>query len=89
MGQYNQQPDFATKASAVTPSNTFGPAQKLDGSALYVGGGGDVSVIMKNVEGVIGNTVRFSNVPDGSFLPVIVDYVAATGTTATSIVAIK
>lgn len=89
MGQYNQQPDFATFAASVTPSNTFNATTKLNGSALYVGTGGDVSVIMKNIDGALGNTVRFSNVPDGTFLPVIVDYVAATGTTASSIVAVK
>ena len=33
--------------------------------------------------------VLFKNVPNGSFLPVIVDYVLATGTTATDIIAIK
>ncbi len=83
MGQYNQQPDFATKAFAVTASDsTF-----LDGVALYVGTGGDVEVIMKNVA-VDGTAVVFKNVPDGSFLPAIVDYVKA-ATTAADIVAVK
>lgn len=88
MGQYNQQPDFATIASAVTPSNTFSAATKVDGAALFVGTGGDVSVIMKNIDGDLSNAVVFKNLPDGSFLPVIVDYVVATGTTATDIVAV-
>jgi hypothetical protein len=84
MGQYNQQPDFGTIASTVTKSD----ATFLNGVALYVGTGGDVHVIMKNVENTAGNVVVFKNVPDGSFLSVIVDYVMA-ATTAADIVAIK
>ena len=33
--------------------------------------------------------VIFKNIPDGSFLPVIVSYVLATGTTATDLISIK
>ena len=84
MGQFNQQPDFATIANTVTKSDTT----FLDGVALYVGTGGDVHVIMKNVENVGGNVVIFKNVPDGSFLPAIVDYVMA-ATTAADIVSVK
>jgi len=84
MGQFNQQPDFATIASTVTKSDTT----FLDGVALYIGTGGDVHVIMKNVENTAGNVIIFKNVPDGSFLPAIVDYVRA-ATTAADIVAIK
>jgi hypothetical protein len=43
---------------------------------------------MKNVENTAGNVVIFKNVPDGSFLPAIVDYVMA-ATTAADIVSIK
>ena len=84
MGQYNQQPDFATIANTVTKSDTT----FLDGVALYIGTGGDVHVIMKNVENAGGNVVIFKNVPDGSFLPAIVDYVMA-ATTAADIVSVK
>ena len=84
MGQFNQQPDFATIASTVTASDTT----FLNGVALYVGTGGDVQVIMKNVENTAGNVVIFKNVPDGSFLPAIVDYVMA-ATTAADIVSVK
>ncbi len=84
MGQYNQQPDFATTASTVTKSDTT----FLDGVALYVGTGGDVHAIMKNIDNEAGNVVVFKNVPDGSFLPAIVDYVRA-ATTAADILAIK
>jgi len=84
MGQYNQQPDFATIANTVTKSDTT----FLNGVALYIGTGGDVHVIMKNVENAGGNVVIFKNVPDGSFLPAIVDYVMA-ATTAADIVSVK
>lgn len=84
MGQFNQQPDFATIANTVTKSDTT----FLDGVALYIGTGGDVHVIMKNVENAVGNVVIFKNVPDGSFLPAIVDYVMA-ATTAADIVSVK
>jgi len=84
MGQYNQQPDFATIATTVTKSDTT----FLNGVALYVGTGGDVHVIMKNVENTGSKVIIFKNVPAGSFLPAIVDYVRA-ATTAADIVAVK
>jgi hypothetical protein len=84
MGNYATQPDFATIASTVTKSDTT----FLNGAALYVGTGGDVHVIMNNVENIAGNVIIFKNVPDGSFLPAIVDYVRA-ATTAADIVSIK
>ena len=56
--------------------------------ALYVGVGGNISVIMKNIDGTAGNAVVFKNAVEGTFLPVIVDYVLATGTTATDLVAV-
>lgn len=89
MGSYHNQPEFATVASEVTPSNTFDATTFLDGSALYVGVAGNVSVVMKNVDGSLGNAIIFDNVPAGSFLPVIVDYVTATNTTASRIIAVK
>jgi hypothetical protein len=51
--------------------------------ALYVGGGGDVKVDMYGT-----GTVTFVGVSAGSLLPVRVDRVYSTGTTATSIVAL-
>jgi hypothetical protein len=35
------------------------------------------------------DAIIFKNVPDGSFLPVIVDFILLTDTTATDIIAIK
>ena len=84
MGNYATQPDFATTAFTITKSDTT----FLKGVALYVGTGGDVHVIMNNVENIAGNVIIFKNVPDGSFLPAIVDYVRA-ATTAADLIAIK
>ena len=86
MGQFGNQPDFATEAAACTPSDTISEATNLNGSILYVGVVGDVSVIMA---GKRSGAVTFKNVPGGSFLPVTVDFVLATNTTATEIIAVK
>lgn len=64
-------------AAAVTPhdsTNLTAPG------LLYVGGAGDISVLTAG-----GQTVTFSAVPAGSFLPVVVLRVNATSTTATNI----
>jgi hypothetical protein len=52
-------------------------------SCLYVGVGGDVTVLTAG-----GDDVTFKNVPGGSFIPVHVSKVFSTGTTASSIVAV-
>lgn len=49
--------------------------------ALYVGGTGDVAVRMMD-----GTTPTFSAVPAGTLLPIQVDKVLSTGTTATLMV---
>lgn len=83
MGQYGNQPDFGTKALSITPT---GDASSLDtgvylgNAALYVGTGGDLLVTL--AYGVddgssAGGATLFTNVPSGSFLPIIVDYVWA------------
>lgn len=51
--------------------------------ALYVGGAGNVEVVMQG-----GETVVFSAVPVGAVLPIRVKQVKATGTTATLILAL-
>ena len=96
MGQFGNQPDFGTEATAVTASDTINSTTNIKRSCLYVGTGGDVKVILSGVVGSGGSglptateAILFKNVPDGSFLPVIVDYVLLTGTTATDIIAIK
>lgn len=69
----------ARAAAAVTPADatTFDPPAR----GLYVGQGGDLRVRMLG-----GQTVTFAAVPAGSVLPLRVDRVLATGTTAGAVV---
>jgi hypothetical protein len=70
----------AHSATAVIPSDaTIIPVTR----GLYIGGTGDVSVVMADDE----NTITFIGVPAGIF-PVQVMQVLATGTSATNIVAL-
>lgn len=55
---------------------------------LYVGGSGNVTVEMLNPES-LSATVTFSAVPAGTVLPIAVERVLQTGTTATNIVALR
>lgn len=71
----------ARTALAVTPNND---TVLQDGiRALYVGGAGNVSVVMAG-----GQTVTFSGVAAGTLLPIRVTRVRATDTTATLILAL-
>jgi len=78
---------FAHDAVDVTPSDTVNiPGTDTRGVCIYVGsvaGGTDIKVIMES-----GNTVTFKGVSAGSFLPILVTRVLATGTTATEILAL-
>lgn len=95
MGQFGNQPDFGTSAEAVTASDTISFATNINRSCLYVGVGGDIKVILSGVTQADGTpptaaeAILFKAVPAGSILPVIVDYVLATETTATDMIAIK
>jgi len=76
------------RAAAVTPSNTVDipsitGGTSNNGCVLYVGGAGNLTV-----DTVGGDTVTFTGILGGSFIPVQVTRVYATGTTATSIVAL-
>jgi hypothetical protein len=77
----------AGRAAAVTPSNTVDIPAVTGGSnngcVLYVGGAGNLKVLT-----VGGDEVTFTAVPVGTFVPVQVLRVFATGTTATNIVAL-
>jgi len=64
----------AGSALAVTPNDDTNIALNVRG--LYVGGAGDVAVIMAN-----GQTVTFVGVAAGSILPIRATRVLATGTT--------
>lgn len=65
----------------ITPSNTVDLAKVPVG--IMVGGSGDVAAVMQN------NAVPmvFTGVPAGTWLPIAVRRVNATGTTATGLVA--
>jgi hypothetical protein len=65
----------ARTAVAVTPSDTTD--LEITVRALYVGGSGDVAVLMLG-----GQTVTFVGVAAGTILPICVTRVLATGTDA-------
>lgn len=72
----------ATRAVALVPHDVNALADIP--KALFVGTGGTVT--LRGAGG--GADVLFKNVPDGSVLPVRVQYVRATGTSAADIVAL-
>ena len=85
MGQYVNQPDFVTRAAVVVPSNTIDGTTNLSSAALYVGTGGDVTAIITGETAaggsgfpIAGQAIIFKNVPSGTYLPIIVDYVLVT-----------
>ncbi|HTU22869.1 MAG TPA: hypothetical protein VMG10_32820 [Gemmataceae bacterium] len=71
----------AENAASVTPSDTEPLAQPA--TALWVGGGGAVALVTQ-----AGQSVTIASAPAGSLLPIACTQVKATGTTATSIVAL-
>lgn len=72
----------ATVCLAVTPSDSTDLTYSTC-RAIYVGGDGDISLIDGN-----GATIVFTGVTAGSILPVQTARINATGTTATSIIAL-
>ena len=72
----------AWTAAEVTPDDD-NDLTRVATRALYIGGDGNISVVMSG-----GGTVAFSGLPAGTILPVRVDRVRSTGTTATGIVAL-
>ena len=79
---------FANEATAITKSDTFNSPTILNGAALYVGTGGDVAVVMQGIAGSLYNVVIFKNVPSCTFLPIAIDFLCSTGTTASDILKI-
>ncbi len=80
----NTQPSLSSPASAgftVTPSDAT-PLPSTS-RALYVGSGGTLAVRMLS-----GDDLSFAGLAAGTFLPIRVNQVLATGTTAGSIVAL-
>ena len=87
-GNMQAQPRvFAHDAVAVTKSDTVDiPNTSERGCCLYIGdisAGADVKVTMES-----GNVATFKGVTAGSFLPILVTRVHATGTTADQILAL-
>lgn len=72
----------ATVCLAVTPSDSTDLTYSTC-RAIYVGGAGNISLVDGN-----GATIVFSGVTAGSILPVQTARINATGTTATSIIAL-
>lgn len=64
----------------VTPSDST----ILENGCLYVGTGGNIKVRL-----VGGSVLTFSNVTDGSFLPIVVNMVYSTDTTASDIIILR
>ena len=87
-GNMQAQPRvFAHDAVLVTKSDTVDiPNTEERGCCLYVGdvsGGADIKVTMES-----GSEATFKGVTAGSFLPILVTRVHATGTTAAEILAL-
>lgn len=85
-----QRWQVVTRAAEVMPSDTtdIPNISTEDGSgnlgcSLYTGDGGDIKV-----KTVAGDIVTLFNLPGGTFIPLIVNRVYATGTSASSILAL-
>ena len=81
----SRYPGSAANGATVTPNDTqtlaaLGIPTPI---AIYVGATGSVAVSMLN-----GQSVTFAGVPAGTILPIQVSQIFATGTTATSLVAL-
>ena len=57
--------------------------------AIWVGGAGDLEVVMKGDKAAAGATLSITGIPAGTLLPLSVVRIKATGTTATAIVALR
>ena len=75
----------AAHATAITPADAD-LSSGIYTRAIYVGGTGDLTVMMAGDEG--DSIVTFAAVPAGSILPMIVKQIRASNSTATFIVAI-
>ena len=90
MGQFPINVSFITRAQTWAPTNNINalPAwtfenqsgtlgTNLTGSVVYVGTAGTVKVILSGYAGIptAADAIEFKNVPAGTILPVVVDYV--------------
>ena len=100
MGYFSKAKSI-TKSDTINPlpiwefmNDTGSLGTFLAGSLVYVGGGGDVNVIPAGTTGAGGEglptsneAVLFSGLGAGDIVPVYVDYVLSTNTSATLLVA--
>ena len=75
MGQYGNQPDFAT---SVTTISAF-PTSNIQSAAIYIGAVTDATLASSITVRPVGNTsdVTFSGLTSGMFLPVIVTQITS------------
>lgn len=91
MGQFGNQPDFGTRAiEAPIDDDITNIDNNLNKAALYISDAPaatcNITVMMPNRLGV-SEAITFRNVARGTFMPICVDNVLATGTTATRVIA--
>lgn len=87
MGNYSDQPDYATSASNHTP-DTVNFTTFLDQSAIYVSEDSEVSVIIAGQVPSYENVIQFKGIKGGTFMPVVVDYIlGATAANTTTYIA--
>ena len=74
MGNFSQQPDFATSAEKHTV-DTVNFTTNLNGKAVYIQSDTQLNVVFAGDAPSYENTVQFKGLKGGSFLPIIVDYI--------------
>lgn len=76
MGQYGNQPDFATKVDTVSSL----PLTNIKSAAIYIGALTNTALDATITVRPVGNSsdVTFSGIVSGSFLPVIVSSITST-----------
>lgn len=80
-GQNDHSPSYpANDAAPLVPSDTEDPEFRVT-RAIYVGSGGALALVTMQ-----GTTVILQNVTGGTILPIRVQQVLATGTTASALV---
>ena len=97
MGQFGNQPDFATNdIKEIVPTDVISLATKLHSSVIYIGDNtGDVMIVIPSgtPKPTEADAIVFKGLGSGGFLPVTVDYVLATkgavSTTVASLIAAK
>ena len=77
------QVTFPSNLGLAAPTDFYETLYLNEGAVMYVGVGGNVAV-----ETIGGDSITFTGVISGSFLPVMVSKVKATGTTASDIIAL-